>query len=224
MDSYVEPRCQPQRSPRRVRTSASLHEQGATFSGLRLSRGMTFDAWVGVGRQLARMSRASAWWLGDWLIFGERAYGERYKTALELTDLDYQTLRNYAWVARSFPMSRRRDSLSFQHHAEVASLAEPEQDLWLMRAERQEWTRNELRRQLLSCRPRAHASQHASVIVRMQIGADREARWREAASAANQDLVEWLASVADHAALGLDAPAADQNGSVEEGPRISISS
>ena len=41
--------------------------------------------------------------------------------------LDYQTLRNYAWVARRFAMSRRRDTLSFGHHAEVPALPEPEQ-------------------------------------------------------------------------------------------------
>ncbi len=32
-----------------------------------------------------------------------------------------------AWVARRFPVSRRRDTVSFQHHAEVAALPEPEQ-------------------------------------------------------------------------------------------------
>ena len=49
--------------------------------------------------------------------------------------LDYQTLRNYAWVARRFPAGRRRAGVSFAHHAEVARLPEPEQDYWLRRAE-----------------------------------------------------------------------------------------
>jgi hypothetical protein len=63
-----------------------------------------------------------------WLIHGENAYSGRYRDAIEQTSLDYQTLRNYAWVARSLPLSRRRDTLSFAHHAEVARPPECEQD------------------------------------------------------------------------------------------------
>lgn len=36
-------------------------------------------------------------------------------------------------------MSRRRDTLSFGHHAEVAARAEPEQDYWLRQAEEHCW-------------------------------------------------------------------------------------
>src|SRR5690242_627981 len=102
----------------------------ATARGFRARRGLTFDEWMSAGRQIARISTASAWWIGDWLSYGERAYGSRYRIAVDLTSFDYKTLRNYVWVARRFELSRRRDSLSFQHHAEVAALAEPEQDLW----------------------------------------------------------------------------------------------
>src|SRR4051794_19031911 len=119
-----------------------------TTSRLQLENDMTFESWLVIGRRLSRITNASPLWLGDWLIYGRRAYGERYKAALDVTDLDYQTLRNYAWVARSFPVSRRRDSLSFQHHAEVASLPEPEQDLWLKRADGAQWSKTELRRRV----------------------------------------------------------------------------
>ena len=70
----------------------------------------------------------AAWCLGDWLVFGEQAYAGRYRQAIERTSLDYQTLGNYAWVAKRFSLSRRRDELSFGHHSEVAALPEPEQD------------------------------------------------------------------------------------------------
>ncbi len=147
------------------------------------------------------MSRASAWWLGDWIVYGERSYGERYKTALELTSLDYQTLRNYAWIARSFPLSRRRDKLSFQHHAEVASLTEAEQDLWLQRAERLQWSRAELRRNLTARRTRQVPGRVSRpVVVRFEVAPDRESSWREAARASNQELADWLGAVADEAA------------------------
>jgi hypothetical protein len=44
------------------------------------------------------------------------------KEGIELSGLDYQTVRNDSMVARGFEMSRRRDNLSFQHHAEVCAL------------------------------------------------------------------------------------------------------
>src|SRR3954469_13414698 len=116
-----------------------------TFS---LRPGMSFGDWAAVGQRLSHVSSRATWALGDWLLFGERAFGTRYRTAVEATDLDYQTLRNYAWVAGSFPAHRRRGELSFQHHAELASSSEAEQDLWLNRAVAGAWSRNELRRRL----------------------------------------------------------------------------
>jgi hypothetical protein len=59
-------------------------------------------------------------------------------------------------------MSRRRDKLSFQHHAEVAPLPEPDQDLWLNRAERLGWSLSELRRQLRNARSNAAEERPAS--------------------------------------------------------------
>jgi hypothetical protein len=116
--------------------------------GIQFPRQLPYDAWLGIGRQLAAASSSSAWCLGDWLMYGEEAYSGRYRDAIEQTSLDYQTLRNYVWVARRFAPSRRRDGLSFAHHAEVAGLAEHEQDFWLHKAEEFSWSRNRLRREV----------------------------------------------------------------------------
>lgn len=116
-------------------------------SGMVFPPGMSERSWERIGSSLRELANSSAWWLADWLIFGEAAYGwSRYREAIERTGLDYQTLRNYAWVARRFEQSRRRDGLSFAHHAELARLAPAEQDYWLRKAEQQKWSRNELRR------------------------------------------------------------------------------
>lgn len=116
--------------------------------GLLLPRQLPFQAWLSIGSQLSAVANSSAWCLGDWLAYGETAYNGRYRDAIERTSLDYQTLRNYAWVARSFELSRRRDTLSFGHHAEVAALPEVEQDFWLRKAEELDWSRNQLRREV----------------------------------------------------------------------------
>ena len=172
----------------------------ATNSSLRLRPGLTIESWLRLGDRLAHVSNASAWWLGDWLLYGEQAYGETYKEALVVTSLDYQTLRNYAWVARRYEPSRRRETLSFQHHAELAALTDPEQELWLLRAERQRWSRNELRRQVRSAREGNEAGRRRALMVRMSVGRDRERRWRDAAAMADQSLSEWIAAQVDAAA------------------------
>jgi ADP-ribose pyrophosphatase YjhB (NUDIX family) len=116
--------------------------------GLELPARLPFGRWVQVGRQLADVHSSSAWCLGDWLVYGEAAYDGRYREALEQTSLDYQTLRNYAWVARRFSFPRRQDGLSFGHHAEVAALAEAEQDFWLRKAQELGWPVKQLRSQV----------------------------------------------------------------------------
>jgi hypothetical protein len=169
-------------------------------NSLHLKQGLGFDVWSAVGSRIARVSNASCWWLGDWLVYGERTYGKRYTDAIKATGLDYQTLRNYAWVARRFEPSRRREGLSLQHHVEVAALPTADQDLWLDRCLRHGWSRNELRRQIRAVShidPDIEAQAHT---VRVPVTTDRERLWREAAAAADQDLVDWIAATADQAA------------------------
>jgi hypothetical protein len=116
--------------------------------GMRFPQQLPYEKWLDIGRELAAVSTSSAWCLGDWLLHGEHAYSGRYREAIERTSLDYQTLRNYAWVARRFPPSRRRDTLSFAHHTEVAGLPQHEQDFWLRKAEEFSWSRNRLRQEV----------------------------------------------------------------------------
>lgn len=124
----------------------------ATFGGVALEKcGLIFprpvalNAWQRIGEQLLATVDSSTWWLADWLAYGETAFRDRYREIIRTTSLSYQTLRNYTWVARRFELSRRRDKLSFGHHAEVAALRHPEQDYWLRKAEEFGWSRNKLR-------------------------------------------------------------------------------
>jgi hypothetical protein len=194
-----------------ARAPAFLREHGqAAATGLRLRDGISFNDWLGLGSQISRISSASDWWLGDWLLYGRRTYSDRYKQAIQATKLEYQTLRNYAWVARRFPMSRRRDTVSFQHHAEVAARSEAEQDVWLERAERLRWSRNELRRQLAAGGPRRQPSARArAVVLHLPVTEEREQRWQKAASASEQGFVDWMVFALDVTAdnvLATDSP------------------
>lgn len=117
-------------------------------TALDLQAGLSFDEWAEVGHTLGRIGRAHQWWVGDWLNYGERAYGEKYSQAMDATGLDYSTVANAAWVSKSVEVSRRRENLSFSHHREVAKFEPAEQDEWLDRAEAEDWSRSELREQL----------------------------------------------------------------------------
>jgi hypothetical protein len=106
--------------------------------------------WEHVGTQIFSFADSSSWWIADWLVYGESEFQDRYEEAIKRTSLSYQTLRNYTWVARRFPLPRRRQNLSFSHHFEVVALDPPEQDYWLRKAEELSWSKNKLRAEVRS--------------------------------------------------------------------------
>jgi hypothetical protein len=197
------------RALRRRPSSAAAHNRsGHAWSptggarslpiGLRLPGRLTFDQWCEVGRRVGIRANASTWWLGDWLLYGERSYGSRYAHAAKVTGLDQQTLRNHATVARRFRSSRRREELSFEHHAEVCLLADGEQETWLDRAVAGGWSRNELRRRLRAAR--GPSDDDGDTAVRFTIAPERLERWRRAAQRSDGDLSTWAAASLDEAA------------------------
>lgn len=116
---------------------------------------LTVADWVRQGRWLGALGRGSGWWIGDWIRYGNARYGERYGPAARVTGYDVHSLRNMAYVAGRFDVPRRRDGLSFSHHAELAGLAAEEQDLWLDRAEAGTLSVGSLRSELRQTRHRA---------------------------------------------------------------------
>lgn len=166
---------------------------------------MSFESWCELGSRVALIANCSAWWLGDWLLYGEQAYGARYEKAIADSSLSYQTLRNYAWVARTFPVSRRQDKLSFGHHAEVAALSGDEQDIWLARAKRLNWSCNKLRRALRAtkianqqtCKDEAPSHTRA---LRIEVPTARHDYWRSAAERRNCSVADWIITTLDRAA------------------------
>jgi len=152
--SRAEPDHRPAHQPLDTKGAISLPGvPGKTkTTGLILRAGLSFKEWRQVGCRLRDIHHSSQWWLGDWCNYGERRFGEKYSQALEATAYDYQTLRDFAYVAGRIELSRRRDNLSFSHHREVAPLAAADQKRWLDRADAEDWNRDELRSQLTRAR------------------------------------------------------------------------
>jgi hypothetical protein len=90
--------------------------------------------WSSVGRRLGQVARCNQWWLGDWINYGNARFGERYSRAAKLTGYDVQSLMNMVYVASRFAIYRRRENLSWSHHAALAALDQESQESWLERA------------------------------------------------------------------------------------------
>jgi N6-adenosine-specific RNA methylase IME4 len=113
---------------------------------LDLAPDLPFDEWCDYGRKLCAGAKVVNWWIGDWWISGSHRYGERAQAAAQgIFGREYQSLRDIGSVCRAFETSRRRDTLSFTHHREVAALPAPEADEILDRAEREELSKREVR-------------------------------------------------------------------------------
>jgi hypothetical protein len=138
-------------------TELEVHDESPqmTLTGWQPDHDLSFDEWAQAGQQLQAMGRAWQWWLGDWVRYGEARYGDLYAQAIDLTGYEYQTIANVAYVASRIDFSRRRENLSWSHHAEVAALPPSEQTDWLDRAEEEGMTRSRLRSALSAAKRQA---------------------------------------------------------------------
>lgn len=125
-----------------------------TTTALYLPSTLSYEQWAQTGAILRYFEKGVQWWLGDWWRHGERHYGdmasqEAQDGLQEQVGYAYKTIANCAWVAGRIEPSRRRESLSWSHHQEVARFDDAaQQDEWLDRAEAENWTRAELRQAL----------------------------------------------------------------------------
>lgn len=114
-------------------------------TGLELPPGLEFSKWQQVGFTLRRIRGAWEWWVGDWLNYGERVYGEMYSQAIEDTGLDYNRLSQVAYVARRITPEMRHKDLAWSSHEAVAPLEHGIAVSLLNTAEAEGWKRERVR-------------------------------------------------------------------------------
>ena len=102
-----------------------------TATGIEFFGDLSPAEWNDLGSRLAPIAKSIALMLGDWVNYGKKAYGHKYKEAVRVTGLAEKTLRNYAYVARNVGHSLRDPSLGQEHHAAVAPLEPHLQKHWL---------------------------------------------------------------------------------------------
>lgn len=95
-----------------------------TQTGIVVHEGWTQELWEEAGQRIARYQKGLMWLIGDWLNAGDReGYVERGKLAeaCERFGIAYQTAKDAAWVATTFPeRSDRYDLLEWTHHRVAA--------------------------------------------------------------------------------------------------------
>lgn len=130
-------------------TPGLLDLPGCEFTpvSLTLPPDLSYDHWERIGRQLQLANLAVQWWIGDWLVYGEHRWREKYAQAVQQFGKAEQTLMNYAFVAKAISPSRRREEVDFSTHAEVASLDEEDQERILAKAAKEGTTRKQVRRE-----------------------------------------------------------------------------
>lgn len=172
---------------------------------------LPYDEWRRAGARIVRMVNSSAWYLGDWLVYGETQYADRYREAVESFGLNYQTLRNYAWVARRYSPSRRRDKLNFHHHMEVAKFSAEEQDRWLDQAIESRWSVQRLRQQVQQALNGVdEGSVKQQVVPKIKTDELRIERWHAAAKQASTSFEYWVVASLDRAANNILDEIADR--------------
>lgn len=91
----------------------------------------------------------SHWRLGDWAVYGEANYGERFYDAVHHNWVSPRLLADAMRTAEAFPADTRRDMVSWDIYRAVAK-AKPEQSLperlrWVALAEENRWGPSELK-------------------------------------------------------------------------------
>ena len=119
-----------------------------TPTGIEFHSALSLEEWDDLGSKLAPIAKSIGFLMGDWINYGLKAWGEKYKEALAATDIPYKTLANYAYVARKVAPSLREQSLGYEHHAAVAKLKPYEQAHWLGEAKEHGLTIRRLRKSI----------------------------------------------------------------------------
>lgn len=115
-------------------------------TGARITGDVDVDATLGQLRHLKKIGSTWRWIMGDlvWALAETHPDGLAYAFRIVADeDLDDQpSLMRSVAVAKAIPLPRRRETLSWSHHAALYAMAPDEQDHWLDRAEAESMTVN----------------------------------------------------------------------------------
>jgi hypothetical protein len=112
--------------------------------GLKITGDPTFADWMACGHSLKKIKQGLHFAIGDWLIYGQNKWPNRYDQGMAIFGFAYSTLATDKWIAEKIPISRRRE-VPFGYHRAVGGLEPAQQDEILDKAEKEKWDRETIR-------------------------------------------------------------------------------
>lgn len=103
-------------------------------TSLVIGKRLTLAHALEIATSLGAMAQGHQWWIGDLLVAVDERFGEDGSQVEHALGIAPQTALNYRWVASRIQASRRRETLTWSHHAEVARLEPDDQDAALEHA------------------------------------------------------------------------------------------
>lgn len=101
-------------------TEVSTETFHANELGLIIEGTPTVEEWTEYGLKLRRVETSLNWIIGDYLVYGEFKYGEKYSQILDESMMN--SWKVYHWVSKHVLPERRVKELSWTHHRLIASL------------------------------------------------------------------------------------------------------
>ena len=165
--------------------------------GITFDQNITFEEWYAYGQHLWEIKQDLQWCIGDWLLYGEKRWGETYAQALSVTEYSEQTLKNLANVSKSFPKKKYRQQyrLSHSHFAAVAASDIPtaKKSEFLQAAVDNEMSREDVRAAVKSWRGEPEAVKPWVMLVTIE---QQETEWKAIAvvtqTEARLNVPKWL--------------------------------
>jgi len=109
---------------------------------------ISFEEWQEFGLKLKLAEKCVQWYLGWWWNNGHKKWSNDAKEFAKLIGYSEATLRNYGSIYNLVKVSRRLDTLTFEHHTLVAPLSEKKQEEYLSQAKDHKWTVARLRKEI----------------------------------------------------------------------------
>lgn len=66
-------------------------------TGLRITRKLSYAQWEALGAGLQEVYHSILWVIGDWLVWGEKAFNQEFSQAI--AEYSKQTVYNAMWVS-----------------------------------------------------------------------------------------------------------------------------
>lgn len=121
-----------------------LKREGVLDLGLHLPTEMTSSEYEALGAFLGKALKDLQFAIGDYLLEGERRFGQEAYQLQESLGISAESKAQYVRVSQAIERPRRRQELSWSHHRAVCALGEESQDEWLERAVENQWSKAEL--------------------------------------------------------------------------------